>query len=152
MFFSLIIVATFSVLLILAVLPTMQQVVLRLSYRLLQLAVIASTALAAVFSIMPAWVPAELNQWIVANGLASQASLDEPVFWFTRGLGIAIVGVICLVLIRHLCDVPQVSRHLRDIKVLMGSVSQQVTQARTSPEGQGALRRAVETMHEFFRK
>lgn len=150
--FNSLVICVSIVLLCLAVWPSSQRLLLRLTYRILQVIVCLGLISFTALTIAPELLPNRASQWLVSNDFAQLESLTQSSFWLVAGLAFSGGGIACLVALRHMCELPQVSGHLTDIKQLVANVGDQVSHVGGSPsERQGMVRRAVETMHDFFR-
>lgn len=123
-----------------------------LGHRCSQLLVVASAIAFATLSISPSLLPDSIGGMVTDAGYMTEAQLVDPAFWFWQGIIVVSLGVVCIIAFSYLRSLVDVNRHLKDIETLMGDVSNAVPQARDHRGGQGVLRKAVDTMTEFFQR
>ncbi|MCA9158909.1 MAG: hypothetical protein KDA72_11310 [Planctomycetales bacterium] len=150
--YSVLLIVPFILLAGLALSTEAQRVVFMLLHRLSQLSVAAMAMAFSVLSLSPTLLPQTASDWMLANGLLNEVQLADSTFWFSRGLTLAAVGVVGVMTFSYMRNLVQVNQHLKDIEKLMGTVSSRIPEARNRRDGQGTLRKAVETMTEFFQR
>jgi hypothetical protein len=142
----------FVLLIALAFSTEFQRIVFAFSHRVCQLMVAAFAIAASILVVSPSSLPPFIADWITSTGYITQTQLGDHGFWFWRGLLVVSLGVIGIFIFSYLRSLVEVNRHLKDIETLMGNVSRQIPETRNQASGQGALRRAVDTMAEFFQR
>lgn len=149
---NLLMVLPFGLLAALALSSEIQRIVFALTHRVSQVIAAVAAVICAVLAISPGVLPASVTDKLVSFGLLKADQAMDPSFWFYEGLWFVGVSVLSVVIFSYLKDLVHVNLHLRDIEQMISTVSNRIPENRTSSTGQGALRNAVETMTEFFKR